>query len=480
LRRDRRKSREPQWLKIAHGLLTHGERGLSQEAFWPLAVSRTGDEAPSKNSGSDAVDSLAAAGRFLAKRPLRFGPGMGLVVGVALGTESLRASLVDANGRILEDGANVRYTSEAPPDPDQLELPPDLLLDRLADVVRELLARAVEDPALTIDGALPLLGVAVAWPTPLHALSKKPMGQALQHEAWRAGDGGVRELVATRLGMPVARSHAINDANAMALVEAFDDSRNPDRFEHERRGGTILVLRLAGGISAGTVVTPVSTGPLTRSPFLEARLLEGTNGLAGELGHFHVEQSDVDDVTADPPAGLSEIIAGQCSCGRAGCLESLAGGNAFVERMRVSSIGGNGTQNGSRMTVTSVMNETLRDADDTRRKRALEDIGGLLGRVLAGPILMLNPQSITLAGALAVEPVREGVLLEKNRWRHVHDSDVDVRLVGGEDGRYLATRGAAITVFRGQVYRRFEDMATCPAMTWNLTIPFGPAEIAKL
>lgn len=470
------KSSEPQWLKIAHALLLHGERGLPQARFWPLAVSHTGGRAPSKNTASETVDTMNAAGRFLAKDPLRFGIGMGLVVSVALGTESIRAALVDANGWIQKDPDENWYIEEAQPNPEQLELDPDSLLDRVATSVRALLERVIADPAVTIDGAVPLLGVAVAWPTPLHAITKRPKGRALPHEGWREGEAGVHDRVAKRLGIPEIRSHALNDANAMAIATAFDESRPHDEPESARRGGTMLTLRLAGGIGAGTVVTPLPTEPLTKSQFLQARLVEGTDGLAGELGHFQLDQAIVDEIAGEPGNGLAGIVRLPCVCGQRGCLESYAGGNAFVERMRASSIG---SQNG-RMTVTSVMSQVLDGDDDGRRYEALEDIGRLIGRSLAAPILMLNPQSITLAGVLAVAPVKEGVLLEKERWRHVHRSEIDLRLVGGPDGQYLACRGAALAVFRGQLYRRFEELAQTAPLGWNLTIPFGRPEIAAL
>lgn len=470
------KSSEPQWLKIAHALLLHGERKLPQYKFWPLAVSQKTGRAPSKNTASEAVDTMNAAGRFLAKRPLRFGIGMGLVVSVALGTESIRVALVDANGWIPRTPDGSWYVEEAEPDPQQLQLDPDSLLDRIAGSVGALLERAIDDPAMTNGGAIPLLGVAVAWPTPLHAIAKQPKGRALSHDGWREGDEGVHDRIAKHLGVPEGRSHALNDANAMALATAFDESRRHHEPESARRGGTMLTLRLAGGIGAGTVVTPLPSEPLTKSQFLQARLIEGTDGLAGELGHFQIDKAIVDEINGAPSDGLAEIVRVPCSCGQQGCLESYAGGNAFVERMRASSIG---AQNG-RMTVTSVMNQVLTGQDDGRRYKALEDIGRLIGRSLAAPILMLNPQSITLAGALAVAPVKEGVLLEKERWRHVHRSDIDLRLVDGPQGQYLACRGAALAVFRGQLYRRFDELGETAALGWELTIPFGRAEISAL
>src|SRR5688500_6965260 len=125
--------------RLAHGLLVHGDRLqerarpdqerrgiplLIQEDFWTL----TGI---SKKGGTEKARELAQAGCYYVAEdrvPLRFGPGLGLMVGVSLGGESLRAGIVDANGRL-------HHEIEAPRRSERLRLSPQQILDDIAAAV---------------------------------------------------------------------------------------------------------------------------------------------------------------------------------------------------------------------------------------------------------------------------------------------------------------------------------------------------------
>ncbi len=61
---------------------------------------------------------------------------------------------------------------------------------------------------------------------------------------------------------------------------------------------------------------------------------------------------------------------------------------------------------GEERALTSVMHEAMLNVDDSQQIEAQKDVGRLIGRSLSAPVLMLNPESVTLAGSLAVRPVR--------------------------------------------------------------------------
>ena len=109
--------------------------------------------------------------------------------------------------------------------PDQLELEPGELLDRMRDGVAEVLSRALNDKALLVDGALPFLGVSTAWPAPV-TRDKRTVGYALRHDLWRHGQR-LDEMVATHLSLDPQLSNAINDAAAAAVGVADLQKRDP-------------------------------------------------------------------------------------------------------------------------------------------------------------------------------------------------------------------------------------------------------------
>ena len=259
--------------------------------------------------------------------------------------------------------------------------------------------------------------------------------------------------VAKRLGLPAHRSHAINDANAVALAAAFDEIREQADAGDGRFGRSLFALRVGGGFGRGTVVIGSPTSNTPRSAFLETRLVEGASGYAGELGQLPVDPRIVEDIQSPLTPGLERMPQLVCACGRKGdpCLETLASATAFAERMRLSRVGVEGLLEGDERHATSATLRAMQNVGDERQKRAQRDIGKLLGRSLASPVLMLNPSSITIAGSMAVAGVEAGMEDERWRWRHAHSDDLPLHFLEGRANRYSSSRGAAIPALRGRV-----------------------------
>ncbi|MGO4428783.1 ROK family protein, partial [Streptomyces sp. MCAF7] len=114
---------------------------------------------------------------------------------------------------------------------------------------------------------------------------------------------------------------------------------------------------------------------------IDGRLLRGTHGFAGELGHVPVR-----------PEGPA------CVCGGRGCLEQFAGVEAVLRAggIPAEQAADEHRAPGSRITLLA-----RRAADgDQKVRRALRGAGAALGIALAGTVNLLDPQKVVLGGAL--------------------------------------------------------------------------------
>jgi len=115
---------------------------------------------------------------------------------------------------------------------------------------------------------------------------------------------------------------------------------------------------------------------------VEGRLLEGCNGLAGEWGHYCLPASTFQHY------GLPLL---HCGCGMLGCVDRYISGSgvAHIEHH----LGGSAVDAGAVI--------ALADSGDARARQALEIHHALLGHVLAGLVLTLDPHIIVLGGGLS-------------------------------------------------------------------------------
>ncbi|MFE2585574.1 ROK family protein [Streptomyces sp. NPDC059378] len=141
-----------------------------------------------------------------------------------------------------------------------------------------------------------------------------------------------------------------NEANFGGLAELWLGEGTPRDFLH---------VSAEIGIGAAVVV--------------DGRLLRGTRGFAGELGHVPVRP--------DGP---------ECACGGRGCLEQYAGEEAVLRAAglepgedRVGLLAGRAA------------------AGDEAVRQALRDAGTAFGIALTGAVNLLDPESVVLGGALS-------------------------------------------------------------------------------
>ena len=226
------------------------------------------------------------------------------------------------------------------------------VLDLSADLVESVL-RAAGVERRRVRGA----GIAI--PGPINR-ARGTVGSTTILPDWT----GVRvaDELEKRLGVPIAVE---NDANLGALGEqAWGAGRGCLNFAY---------IKAATGIGAGLVV--------------DGRLLAGTTGTAGEIGH----------VTLDERGAL-------CYCGSRGCLETVAGGPAIERRV------GDGSRH---LQLTQVIELAL--AGDWRCARAIADAGREMGVAVAGLCNLINPERVIIGGTLSragdllLDPLRESI-----------------------------------------------------------------------
>lgn len=386
-------------------------------------------------------------------RPARLGVGLGLVLGISLGSETLRAGLVDANGV-------VRKATTDPLRPGQLGAEPQKIMARIKAIAGRVLRDAIKDENLRPPESpnLLLAGAAVAWPAPVDR-AKRLRGRAIWHSDWRRPEKGselaqsLPDRLSETLGPPFTpkRCHALNDLSAHALAVTFDDSRRAAKEPKNEEMRVVLVVRIGGGLGSGIAVTAPHDN--RRLSFIDTKLIEGTSGLAGELGHLPVGRRLIAEVNERSELAAMDYDSWLCSCGKSRHLEGFASGKALLRRLRES---------GYEIPETNEAHERLLsaiatgDLDDEQRE-ALRDIGRIVGRALVGPILMLDPDNIVITGALAGTDVKDGMDRVRDSWGSVIDDSVEIEARGGEESAWAGVRGAGLAILRRTVYRGFLD-----------------------
>ncbi|MFJ6569583.1 ROK family protein [Streptomyces sp. NPDC091292] len=142
--------------------------------------------------------------------------------------------------------------------------------------------------------------------------------------------------------------------------------------DNEANFGALAELWLGDGAPADFVHVSAEIG-IGAAVVVDGRLLHGTRGFAGELGHVPVH-----------PEGPA------CPCGGRGCLEQYAGEEAVLRAAGLEP----GTDRVGLLAERAA-------AGDQGVRRALSDAGSALGIALTGAVNLLDPQSVVLGGALS-------------------------------------------------------------------------------
>lgn len=435
-------------VKVGRGLTLHGGSILSGAMDLKSFRDELAIEAPTFRASlrpfAGGTDDKPGMRFFdLSDGKPRFGPGAGLVLGVSLGTTTLRAALFDANG-------TRHHEYESPGEPGQLALRPESVVARIRRAAGEVLRPALKDETLLVEDRLRLRGVAVAWPAPVNR-QKHPVGHVLSHTSWN-GPTSLTRRVANGLKIESERSHALNDSHAAAIAVAFEHTRRP---EHARQNVPELtvVLRIAGGISGATIVIepPQDGGDRIGhvSGFPKSILLGGVDLQAGEVGHVTMYKSTVSELNRRK-GKLGKLQALRCSCARPEDpvplhLEAFASRAALAHRLSPDE------------PTEKVIARVLADPETGPQRRALEDVGVMVADCLLGAVAMLNPARIVLTGGLVTSPLLDGF------GQRIHDNhkmvaETRIESLADKDNDFIRAKGAALAVIRSEIYRRLPDL----------------------
>ena len=321
---------------------------------------------------------------------LDFSADAGCVLAVELGATGLTAAVADLSGRVLAEG-----TRRLPFVP-----PPSVALQRSHELFTRLLGKVTER------GPLRGIGVGVLGPV-------SPRGLTMDVTPDGGWEGfSVADWFRERYQVPVWLD---NEVNMMAVGES--------RSRSSANGRDLLYIKVSTGIGSGLV----SSG----------RLLRGTSGVAGELGHMTVSSD-------------RSLV---CWCGNSGCLGTLASGRAIAKfgvvamRKRQSPF------------LQGMPPRQIRDthvvagahANDEACQRIIGRAGEALGLAVAGATNLFNPSLVVIGGRVGGQaaqlwtaPVRQAVAA------HTFSLATDAITVESSDNAYsVGVSGAASIVIEG-------------------------------
>jgi glucokinase-like ROK family protein len=170
------------------------------------------------------------------------------------------------------------------------------------------------------------------------------------------------QTIEERLGYTVSVD---NDSRAMAYGEYMCATNGEKQ---------LLLVNVSWGLGLGMI--------------LNGQLYYGKSGFSGEFGHYHVEDNEI-----------------LCHCGKKGCLETEASGQAIYRMMKDKVVNGSSTSladkfNQDTVTMEDIVAATLHD--DVLAIEMVEHVGLTLGKHIAGLINIFNPELVVIGGGLSM------------------------------------------------------------------------------
>lgn len=337
------------------------------------------------------------------RRPivLEFRDDACVLLGVEMSATHVVAAATDLRGNVLS-----REYSKHPvrDDPSGARL-----------LIQQLCSDCLADPAAS---GKPLVGIGVAVPSPVDPSDPDRLSEVVLPR-WKGSLG--LENLSQAMGAPLMVD---NDANLGALAEHW--------WGVGRGVDDLAYIKAATGIGSGHVIG--------------GEIYRGATGVAGEIGHISVD-----------PQGK------RCICGLRGCLATVIGGPALVERAAEMAPEYPGTALGPKTaSVRDIVDAAL--AGDRLARRICDDAAGHLGRAVAGVMNMLNPKLVIIGGDMArlgdllLDPMREAV-----KSRTLVSSVAAAQIRASELGPLSGAIGAATMVLKASL----EDSRLFP----NVEIP---------
>ena len=262
-----------------------------------------------------------------------------LALGVDVGGTKTEILLAGRGGRVL---AETRIPTEP-------EGGAEAMLRKAAAAAREAFGASI--------GGAAAVGVSIAG-----QVGRRGVLLGAPSLGWTGAD--VRRLAIAAFGLPAV---VVNDVRAATWAEW--------RLGAGRGVRDLVVLFIGTGVGGGAVIG--------------GRVLEGADGIAGELGH------------------LTLVAGGRpCRCGNLGCLEAYCGGWALEERACQAALADPAAGAalvrlaGSPDAITGEVIAAARQAGDALAARLVDETADVLGAALVGRVNALNPRRVILGGGV--------------------------------------------------------------------------------
>lgn len=335
--------------------LSPAEMDMLQTVFWSVGSSRhvlAGRLDCSKSKANALAAGLIEQGLLEetglqassgGRRPetLQLARGLGVVIGVDLGATSLDVAVMRPDLGVL-----AHHGEEA-----DVRAGPGVVLARVRDLMRELLARCGVSPKKVI-------GIGLGVPGPVDFSSAQLVNPPLMPE-WDSFS--IRDYFGEAFSAPV---FVDNDVNLMALGELWRLQRSLQNF---------LVIKVGTGIGCGIVC--------------HGEVYRGANGSAGDVGHICVDQSGP-----------------RCHCGNLGCVETMAAAPA-ITRLATEAAQANESpalaevlRANGRLTAVDV-GQASRNGD-AAANAIIQRAGSLIGQMLASVVNFFNPSHVFIGGGI--------------------------------------------------------------------------------
>jgi predicted NBD/HSP70 family sugar kinase len=298
----------------------------------PSTVSARVDELIGNGHVLESGEGVSRGGRR--PRRLSIRADAGLVGCIDLGVDRASLGIVDFAGTLVAE----RHVAM------DIALGPHRVLETVVGLLHELTS-SVDLP----EGAV-LSGLSVGVPGPVASGSARIVSPS-RMPGWNGV--AVPDILSSLVDVPVVVN---NDANLMAVGEfVAGDPRLVNQ----------VFVKAGSGIGCGIISGGV--------------LYTGSHGAAGDISHVSVP-------------GAPDV---QCSCGRRGCLDAVASGNALVRQLQ---------ENGVDVANVEAMIHLAKDAHPMAT-RLLREAGSMTGGVLATIVNFFNPDRLVLGGVLSESEV---------------------------------------------------------------------------
>lgn len=260
------------------------------------------------------------------------------VFGVDVGGTTVKLGLFDVNGELLDKWEIPTRTEDSG----------SKILPDVADSIEKKIAEKELDRA-------DVAGVGLGAPGPID-------GEGVVHKAVNLGWGvfSIKDTLSDLLKLPVM---AGNDANVAALGEMWKGGGQGHK--------NLVAVTLGTGVGGGIIV--------------EGKILTGSVGAGGEIGHIHVEDQETE----------------ACNCRNFGCLEQYTSATGIVRlaKRRLLQDDKPSAIRKENISAKTVF-DAVKDGDEVAIQVA-EQFGEYLGKGLATIAGVLNPEIFVIGGGVS-------------------------------------------------------------------------------